>query len=76
MVKSPYYAILLSIHKKISACLVWGSIGVLAVARSAVCTALDGKTPVTPWRPEDLAGPDHAGCPANGLFVTNREQKT
>lgn len=48
MVKSPYYAILLSIHKKISACLVWGSIGVLAVARSAVCTALDGKTPVTP----------------------------
>lgn len=54
---------------------VWGSIAVWAVFQSAVCTALGGKTPVIPWRPADLAGPDHAECPANVLVNKNGEKK-
>lgn len=53
---------------------VWGSIAVWAVLPSAVCTALGGKTPVIPWRPEDLAGPDRAECPANDLFDEMEKQ--
>lgn len=53
---------------------VWGSIAVWAVFQSAVCTALGGKTPVTPRRPEDLAGPDHAECPVN-VLVNKRGRK-
>ena len=46
------------------------------VFQSAVCTALGGKTPVTPGRPEDLAGPDHAECPANVLVNKRGDKKT